>query len=434
MKTMKKRTSTKKPSKTKSNVIVHCLGGGREVGCNAFLVEGSRNVMMDYGLHIEDNRPPLMPPAKVDDAFMCHGHLDHVGSAAELLKLTGCSVYGTAATRDQTRLLLRDSLKLARIKGQKKNFSAADAEKLDRVWKKIKYGDTIKLGKTAKAKVYNAGHIPGSACIYLEIDGKKILYTSDFNTETTQLVNGADINLKNLDLLIMENTYSARDHDKRANIEKKFFETVKKTVEQGGIALIPSFSIRAPELLMVLNKFKPKFPIYLDGMAKAATEIAVQNKDSVRDHKALKAAVDNVSFVNSHVLRKAAVKRPCAIVTTGGCMDGGPVVSYLRHLYTREDCALILTGYQIPGTAGRYLVDTGRYVNEEFDLKIKMPLHHFDFSAHAGRENLLKFVQKLMPKKVVCIHGDHSQRFATELKGRFGIEAIAPKNGDVIEV
>jgi len=125
---------------------------------------------------------------------------------------------------------------------------------------------------------------------------------------------------------------------------------------------------------------------------------------------------------------------PCVIVTTGGCMDGGPIVHYLKHLYARKDCALIMTGFQIPKTAGRYLVDTGRYVTEELDLKIGMQMYQLDFSGHAGRTELLRFVSKIRPKKVICMHGDYCQRFATELKGRFGIEAIAPKNGDVVNV
>lgn len=434
---MKKETkSKKKETKAKTKELkIHVLGGGREVGCNAFLVEGSdRNVMLDFGVDVSHNRPPIMPSIKVDDLFLCHGHLDHVGSAAELYRKTKCNVYGTAATRDQTRLLLRDSLKLARIKGLQKNFTASDASNLDKNWKRIKYGQTIKLSKNAKATVFNAGHIPGSAGILLEIDGKKILYTSDFKTEPTRLVDGANMDIKGLDVLIMENTYSNRDHPKRAEIEKEFFDTVKKTVEQGGTALIPSFAIRAPELLLVLDKFKPNFPIYLDGMAKAATDIAVDNKDSVSDPKALKKAVQNVTFIHSHEFRKLALKKPAAIVSTGGCLDGGPAVHYIRHIYSNENSSLILTGFQIPGTTGRYLVDTGRFVNEELDLKLKMPMYHFDFSAHAGRTELLKFVQKLRPQKILCIHGDHSQRFATELKGRFSADAIAPKNGDIVKV
>jgi Cft2 family RNA processing exonuclease len=93
----------------------------------------------------------------------------------------------------------------------------------------------------------------------------------------------------------------------------------------------------------------------------------------------------------------------------------------------------VFTGFQIPRTAGRYLLDTGRYVADEVDLAVKMAIHSLDFSAHSGRTQLLEFVNKIRPKNVICMHGDYCERFATELKGRFGIETVAPKTGDVLK-
>jgi predicted metal-dependent RNase len=46
---------------------------------------------------------------------------------------------------------------------------------------------------------------------------------------------------------------------------------------------------------------------------------------------------------------------------------------------------------------------------------------------------LFDFVNKIRPEKVICIHGDNCERFATELRGR-GFDAIAPKNGDIIDI
>ena len=73
-------------------------------------------------------------------------------------------------------------------------------------------------------------------------------------------------------------------------------------------------------------------------------------------------------------------------------------------------------------------------MTEGFDLAVKMNIHHLDFSAHAGRTQLLEFVQKIRPEKVIAVHGDHCERFATELRGRFSVDAIAPKLGEIIEI
>jgi len=184
---------------------------------------------------------------------------------------------------------------------------------------------------------------------------------------------------------------------------------------------------------MILDQFKADFPIYLDGMAREATQIALRYPEFIRDPKALKKALEDVKHIHSPEERKKIVKEPCAIVTTGGMMEGGPVIQYMKYLYNNEQSSIIFTGFLIPKTAGRYLLDTGRFVNEELDFKVKMNILNLDFSAHVGRSDLFDFVNKISPKKVICMHGDNCERFAKELKSR-GFDAIAPKIGDVIKV
>jgi putative mRNA 3-end processing factor len=250
----------------------------------------------------------------------------------------------------------------------------------------------------------------------------------------TRLLNGAKINVKDIDILIMESTNSNRDHPPRKETEKKFFEAVQGTIANEGIAVIPSFAIgRAAEILMVLDSFKPDFPVYLDGMARVATEISLKDPEFIRDAKALKKAFKRVRLIETDSERKKIVKKPCAIVTTSGLLEGGPSVGYVKSLYNNSESSIIFTGFLIPKTAGRYLVDTGRFVTEGFDLKIKMNIEKLDFSAHAGRNDLFNFVNKMRPEKVICMHGDYCERFATELRGR-GFDAIAPKNGDTLNI
>jgi putative mRNA 3-end processing factor len=54
-----------------------------------------------------------------------------------------------------------------------------------------------------------------------------------------------------------------------------------------------------------------------------------------------------------------------------------------------------------------------------------MKVRRFDFSAHVGRKQLFEFIKKLNPERIFCVHGDHTQEFAEELK-REGFNAIAP--------
>jgi putative mRNA 3-end processing factor len=411
---------------------IRCLGGFREVGKNAVLIEGKENILFDYGVKVETGEPPLKP-RKVDALVLNHAHLDHTGSAPSLFRKMKLNAFSTITTFELAHLLLRDSLKIAGYENLRKPFSKRDIEKMKKREVRITYGQRFET-ENYSFEIFNAGHIPGSFCCLLEIGNKRILYTSDFNTNDTRLLKGAKINANDIDILIMESTYSNRDHPPRKETEKKFFEAVEGTVSNEGVAVIPSFAVgRAAEILMVIDSFKPDFPVYLDGMARIATEISLDHPEFIRDPKALRKAFKGVKIIESENERKKIVKRPCAIVTTSGLLEGGPSVGYVKNLYNNAESSIIFTGFMIPKTAGRYLIDTGRFVTEGFDLKIKMNIQKFDFSAHLGRTDLFNFVNKVRPGKIICLHGDYCERFATELRGR-GFDATAPKNGDVLNI
>jgi putative mRNA 3-end processing factor len=409
---------------------IRCLGGFREVGRNAVLIEGKESILFDYGVKVETNEIPK-PVEKVDNIILGHAHLDHCGSIPILYRKFKVPIYSTIATFDQAHLLLKDSLKIARIREFVKHFGQSDIETMKKNEARITYGQRIEA-ENFSLDVFDAGHIPGSTAPLIEMDGKRILYVSDFNTNPTRLLNGARIDAKNVDTLILESTYSNRNHPDRKETEKKFFEAIQGTISNEGVAVLPCFAVgRAAEILMILDSFKANFPIYLDGMAKEATEIALRYPEFIKDPKALKKALDDVKLIYSNDERKKIVKEPCAIVTSSGMLEGGPSVMYIKYLYDNIESSIIFTGFILPRTAGRYLVDTGRFVTEGFDLKIKMGIHTFDFSAHSSRDNLFDFVNKIRPEKVICLHGDYCERFATELRGR-GFDAIAPKNDDTV--
>jgi len=414
---------------------IHCLGGCREVGGNAFLIDDKEQILLEFGMVVEEQRMPIMPK-KVDMCLLAHAHLDHCGSVPTLSRLGQFPpVYATSATFDQSYLVLNDSMKVARLKGKEPNYTKNDVKKMAQNEIRVDYNEKLQID-SGSIEIHDAGHIAGSTMFVVETGGKRILYTSDFGMTDSRLVSGADLNkIKDIDILMIESTYASRDHPDRKQTEKEFLETVVNTIENGGIALIPAFAIgRSAEILMVLDSIKHDFPVYLDGMAKTATNITMDYPEFLRDPRALQRAINNTTFIKRNEQRKQIIKEPCAIVTTGGCLDGGPAAMFMNYLWNRPDSSLLFTGYQIPRTAGRYLIDTGRYVNEEVDFKVKMNMKQFDFSGHAGRSQLFDVVKKLRPPEVICMHGDHCQRFATEISGRFeGTTAIAPKLGEVLE-
>jgi putative mRNA 3-end processing factor len=410
-------------------IELECLGGCREVGRSALLLNFSNEtrILLDYGVKVESYELPRKA-RNVNALLLSHAHLDHCGFVPTL----SCEMYETAATLEQAHLLLEDSIKVLKERGLPLKFTLKDIKKMKEVI--VTYGQRFEI-ENVEVEVFDAGHIPGSSGFLLEYRGKKIFYTGDFKLKETRLLNGAHFDVEeHVDVLIMEATYAYQEHPPRKIVEEKLVRIIKETIERDGNVVIPVFAVgRAAEILLVLYEHNVKYPIYLDGMAKKAVEITLRYPELLKDHSALKRAMDRVIPIYTLQDRKLALKNPSIIVTTSGMLNGGPVVYFLKRLKNDERSSLVFTGFQVPGTPGREVLDKKVFDNGKERFEIKMDVHFLDFSAHAGREELLKLVKDLNPEKIVVVHSDYAEEFAYELREK-GYRAIAPENGDVIEI
>jgi len=416
------------------------LGGIREVGRSAVLVDtGSEKILLDYGVKI--NVKPTQYPEKVNDkidaVLLTHSHLDHSGSIPIIYHQgQKCSFYGLGINKPLSKMLFYDSWKISRYEGEEEKYTKRDIRNAIRHFKPVEYRKPFKIGKT-RVTFFDAGHIPGSAMILLEINNKRILYTGDFSLSDTRLAKGSDTNIPNVDVLITESTYSDREHPDRQNEERRMITAIEEAIANDGIAIISCFAIaRTQEVLLALDEYELKGKIYLDGMAKKATRIIDSYPELQREYNQVKQALNRlkVKFITNPSIRRKAIKNPSVIITTSGMLTGGPVARYIEKLYDRDDCTLILTGFQVPGTEGALLLKTGRYIHEDLDLKMEMSVRKFDFSSHASRTELFKFARQINPEKIFCVHGDNTIRFAKELRHEYGFDAISPKDDRVFLV
>jgi putative mRNA 3-end processing factor len=306
-----------------------------------------------------------------------------------------------------------------------------DIKHLERNAQFLKAGETQDFTMSS-VSFHRAGHIPGSATTLLESRGKRILFTGDIKFLDTKLMAGADTDFKDIDVLISEATYSYTNHPERGAIENALKKIVQETIYGGGVCLVPAFAVgRAQELLLILHELG--VPLYIDGMGLRATEAILRHPKSVKDHKALNKAFSHVHKVTMASERDKIIEKPCAIITTAGMLSGGPIIHYISRLYDRTDCSLVLTGYQVPGTAGRTLLDTGKFVTEDIAIKPRMRMEFLDFSAHTDHDHLIEFYRKVKPKKILLVHGEKTAEFAEELKAK-GFDAEAPKNGETFKL
>jgi putative mRNA 3-end processing factor len=414
------------------------LGALSFVGCSAVLVDtGKERIVLDYGTKLQEIPPkfPLPIQGKVDAVILSHCHLDHSG-AVPLFNANHNSVpvYAKDVTRELCELLWLDSIKISREEGITLPFTKHDVERTVDSFSPVRFRQPFRI-KDTKAMLFDAGHIPGSAMPFLDIGGKTILYTGDYKTVDSRLLKKADTDLPNVDVLITESTYAYRDHPERKSQEKQLVETINNTLAVDGVCLVAGFAVgRLDEILLVLDSYGIDYPLYIDGMAKKAITIINQHKRLMKEPGALDRALKKAEYIKDEKKRKKIIRQPCVILTTSGMLSGGPIAGYIKKLYDNRDCSLVLTGFQVEGTPGKVLLETGKFINKELNLDMKMFVKRLDFSAHLGRADLFDFIEKVNPKKVFCVHGDHTEEFAAELKEK-GFDATAPlANNRVFEI
>lgn len=419
-------------------VKLEFLGALSFVGCSAILVDtGKGKFVLDYGTKLQEIPPkfPLPIQGKVDAVLLSHCHLDHSG-AVPMFHANGNSipVYAQDVTKHLCELLWMDSIKISREEGIELPFTKHDVVKTIDSFKAVKFRQPFNL-KGAKVTFFDAGHIPGSSMPFIDSGGKTILYTGDFKTVDSRLLKKADSDLPDVDVLITESTYGYRDHPDRKTQEKQLVEAIRNTLAVDGVCLVAGFAVgRLDELLLVLDSYGIDYPVYVDGMAKKAITIINRHKNLMKEPNALDKALKKVEYVNDERKRRKIIRQPCVILTTSGMLSGGPIVYYIKKLYDNRDCSLVLSGFQVEGTPGKVLLETGKFINKEMNLDMKMFVKRLDFSAHLGRTDLFDFIEKVSPEKVFCVHGDHTEEFATELKEK-GWDATAPlANNRIFEV
>jgi putative mRNA 3-end processing factor len=405
------------------------LGGVGEVGRSAVLVNDS--LLLDYGM--KTATPPQFPVERPesDAVVVSHGHLDHVGTIPSLLSGDRRPpIHWTPPTRELALTLARDTLKLH---GGTYDcpFTETEVRRVTQVSETHGYRESFEAAGH-EVTFYSAGHIPGSAHVLVDDGETRLLYTGDFHTDDQRLVAGTTAR-PDADAVICESTYADVEHEGRATLEERFAESVRTTLWEGGTVVVPAFAIgRTQELLMVCEAHD--IPCYVDGMGKGVTEMLRQHPEFVRDADALGRAKSHARFVTGRDgQRKRIAEQNVAIVTTSGMLSGGPAMTYVPAIRDRPVNKITLTGYQVEGTPGRDLLETGSAEIDGRRMPVAAQVESYDFSAHADRNGLRSLLDAYRDAEVLVAHGDRCGAFAEDLAAS-GHRATAPEIGDTVTV
>jgi putative mRNA 3-end processing factor len=404
-------------------------GGAREIGRSAVLVNDS--LLLDYGM--ATGNPPGWPVGSVDPEAVVvgHGHLDHVGGLPSLLSgRERPPVHWTPPTREFALTLARDTLKL-HGGTPRCPFTETEVARLTQVSETHGYREPFEAAGH-EVTLFDAGHIPGSAHVLVDDGETRLLYTGDFHTDSQRLV-PASTARPDADVVVCESTYADVTHDPREEVEARFAESVKRTVMEGGTVVVPAFAIgRTQELLLVCEAHG--IDCYVDGMGKRLTRMLQSHPDYVRDPDALQRAAANARFVTGRDgQRERIAEGNTVVVTTSGMLSGGPAMTYVPAIRGHPVNKVCFTGYQVEGTPGRDLLETGSAELDGRRMPVSARVEQYDFSAHADRAGLRAFLESYADATVLVNHGDRCPWFAEELHAD-GFAASAPGLGDVVTV
>ena len=413
------------------------LGGAREVGRLGISVKSAKSqVIIDYGVML-DNEPgfPMhVPPKEVDALILTHSHLDHSGALPIFYINDKKPLITNKLNLELSQLLIQDFIHLS---SYYLPFEYLELKTMMRSNQHLDFNRSTTVGDM-KITLVDAGHTPGSASVLIEAEGKRFLYTGDFNTEESKLLAGASMDYGELDAVVIESTYADSNHTERKELERQFVEACTAVVEVGGTVLVPSFGVgRAQEIVCVLAANHFEYPIILDGMAREAGRIIMNYKEYLKDPKLFMNAMHSCEWVEGWRDRRRALKNPSVIVTTSGMLKGGPSVFYLSKLGKKAINAVYLVSYQIPNTPGRELMEKGVCTIDGKVQKIKAAYRHFDFSSHCGASQLKQALIKLGGKpKVFMVHGaeGNCELFADWAKTELGLDAVAPHTGETYQI
>ncbi len=288
-----------------------------------------------FGIKLLNSQFWLDAHRKVPFSFVSHGHSDHIRNHEKIL-----------ATKP--------TIRFHAMRGKYGEAVALD------------YGQVYEY-EDMRIRLYPAGHILGSAMIWIERDGQSLLYTGDFKLRQSHT--SEQIEIPHADILIMESTYgdpSYTTDNSISNIVEELDSTLKQCLQDGS----------APIILA-----------YVLGKAQEAMKILGDLGYAVRVHP--------VAWKFAQVYAEFGLSFPNCAPWRGGSLARGEILIFPPHLTRSRDFhsirnkkTIFLSGW----ANGRNIT------NYQSDYAIPL-------SDHADFGELLEFVRKVNPKKVFTTHG-----------------------------
>jgi uncharacterized protein len=464
---------TRPRPRSKEEISLFCLGGVKQVGRSCFIVlTPESKIILDCGINPGENPGLSAYPRidwfnfnldEIDAVVISHAHIDHQGFLPALFKYGYKGpVYCTEPTLPLMALLQHDSVKIAKNNGTYLPYESRDVNEVIKHCITLPYGKPTDISPDITITLNNAGHIMGSATVHLNISGvHNILYSGDYKYARTQLLDSAVSIYPRVETLITESTYgnSTDIMPDQSTVYRTFTESLNQTLLAGGKVLIPVPAVgRAQEIMLVLDKEMREgrlieAPIFIEGMISEASAIHMSYAHYL-GYDVRKSVSQGVNpfqseyftAVNGYGRRDEVLndENPSVIMATSGMLEGGPSVEYFKEIAQNKLNKIVFVSYQINGTLGRRVID-GRIseasmLDEKGKLKVipvRCSTQKIDgFSGHSDFSQILNFISKVRPKRVLVNHGEKSksENVASTVYSRLRIKSMVPDSREIVRL
>lgn len=413
------------------------LGGLNEIGKNITVYEfGEDIILVDCGLAFPD--PDMLGVDLVLPDFtyleknldrikgivITHGHEDHIGGLAYMLKTVNVPVYGTRLT-------------IGLIEGKLEEHHLLGAVKLN----VIQPGDVIGLGEFQVEAIHVNHSIPDSLAYAITCEAGTVIQTGDFKIDSTPIDGGMiDLNrfseLGSKGVLCMLSDSTNAERPGYTESEKKVGESLHTLFERAGDRriIIATFASNVHRVQQIIDE------AHAMGRKVALSGRSLENVVAIGSELGYLKIPEN-TLVNLDLINKYPAEK-MVLVTTGS--QGEPMSALSRMAFSGHkkvavgpnDC-VIISATPIPGNEKTI----GKVINELLKLGadvIYEKTNGIHVSGHACQEELKLMMGIIKPKYFIPVHGEQKHlRKHAQLAESMGIKSeniFIADNGVQIEV
>jgi Cft2 family RNA processing exonuclease len=416
-----------------------------EIGANSYYLEGGgHRLVLDSGMHPKFEGDEALPnlkalgDRKLDAIIVSHSHQDHIGTVPVLMRRQPqARVFMTEPTAEIGSALLHNSVNVMTRQREQSGtslyplFTHRETDRAADRWQSCALRQPYTLaGERAGViehdsltfEFWDAGHVLGSTGILIRTEERTLFYTGDVNFDDQTIAQAAVFPDVKIDILMMECTRGDTPVPatwSRAGEEQRLAQAIENAFVRGGCVLIPVFALgKTQEVLAMLYKLRREkildFPIYIGGLSSKITEIYDRRAQIGRRQLPRLQLLDELRpfVLNAETIHEARTRAGRVYALSSGMMTPKTLSNiFAQRVVDQPRHSIFFVGYADPESPAGILRsalpnEQVRLDPGEAALRVRSHIEQFQFSAHASRESLIAFAERLAPKKVLLVHGD----------------------------